>query len=115
MATYAFAAPIIPGKVDEWKAFDKQLVGEKRSDYAASCKRAGLTRVAAFLQRSPNGDLAVIVVESPGDPAQALRKFLEGTEPFDRWFATRIEAIYGVSATTMAKMPPNVQDLDWRA
>ncbi|MGC2034503.1 MAG: hypothetical protein WA761_03535 [Thermoplasmata archaeon] len=115
MATYAFAAPIIPGKVDEWKAFDKQLAGEKRSDYAASCKRAGLTRVAAFLQRSPNGDLAVIVVESPGDPAQALRKFLEGTEPFDRWFAERIEAIYGVSAAAMAKMPPNAQDLDWRA
>jgi hypothetical protein len=114
MPVYAFAAPILPGKVEEWKAMIKQLAGEKRTEHTASRKRAGISRETVFHQQTPKGDFAVVVIESSGDPSRALSKMLESKDPFDLWFGERIEAIHGASAAQMAKMPPAMQVMDWR-
>ncbi len=115
MGTYAFAVPIRPGKVDEWKSFAKQLGNEKKAGYVASRKRAGITRESAFHQHTPMGDFVVVVIDSPGDAAAALGRMLEGKDPFDQWFAKRVQEIHGITAADMANMPPNTLGVDWHA
>jgi L-rhamnose mutarotase len=114
MGTYAFAAPILPGKTEEFKSFAKQMFGEKKADYAASRKRAGITREALFLQPSPMGDFVVVIMESHGDPAAAMNKMLDSKDPFDRWFFQRIGEIHGITREAMASGSPNSLIFDWR-
>jgi hypothetical protein len=115
MGTYAFAAPILPGKTEEFKAFAKQMVGEKKVEHAASRKRAGITREMVFLQKTPLGDFAVVVMESPGDASRAMDKIFASQDPFDRWFLQRIGEIHGVTRERMASGTPNSLVLEWRA
>jgi hypothetical protein len=115
MSTYAFVAPIRPGKLEDWKAFTKQLAGEKKAEYVASRKRAGLTRETAYHQKSPMGDLVVVVMDSPGDTAAAIGRLFQSKDPFDLWFAKRVEEIHGITGADMAKMPVNSVHLDWHA
>lgn len=115
MTTYAFVAPIVPGKLEDWKAFTREFSGERKTEYAASRKRAGITRETAFHQKTPNGDVAVIVIESSTDAAAALAKLFRSTDPFDRWFAERVQQIHGISGDELARMTPNMQHYEWRA
>ncbi len=115
MGTYAFTVPIVPGKVEEWKAFTKELSGGKKSDYQASRKRAGIVRETVFLQKTPMGDFVVVVLEAQGDAAVAMAKVFASSDPFDRWFAERVKHLHGISAAELAGMPPNTMHYDWRA
>jgi hypothetical protein len=115
MGTYAFAAMILPGKTEEFKAFAKQLVGEKKVEHAASRKRAGITRELVFHQKTPMGDLAVVVMESPGDASAGMNKIFDSKDPFDRWFIQRIGELHGITREQMAGGASSSLILDWRA
>ena len=41
------SAPILPGKLDEWKALDAEMNGPRREEHARSRKRMGVTREVA--------------------------------------------------------------------
>lgn len=46
MAVIAFAAPILPGKLEAWMRFTQEMLGARRQDYEASRRRLGITREA---------------------------------------------------------------------
>lgn len=114
MATYAIAAPLPPEKSAERWAFVKEIQGPRAKEHAVSRLRAGLTRETVVLQKTPQGEVAIGIFERPGDAAFSLLRTLEGTDPFDRWFAERVAAIHGITAPTANRMPRNEPVFDWR-
>lgn len=115
MGTYAFVAPIVPGKVEEWKAFTKELAGAKKAEYEASRKYAGIVRETVFHQKTPMGDFVVVVLEAQGDGGVALQKLFDLNQPFNRWFAGKVQELHGMTAEQFSSMTPNTLQYNWHA
>ena len=43
MATLAFAAPVLPGKTEEWRKFCDELNNQRKAAFSATNQRLGLT------------------------------------------------------------------------
>ena len=114
MASLAMAFPILPGKTEQWKHFTQEMAGPRHSEYEASRKRLGETREAAYLQHTPQGDMAVIYAE-----AQDVQRVFEGfgmsQEPFDVWFREQVKEIHGVDLSQPLPGPLPEAFTDWRA
>ena len=114
MASFAIALPILPRKLEQWKHFCQEMSGPLRSEYEASRKRLGMTREVAFLQPTPQGDMAVIYAE-----AQDVQRVFEGfgmsQEPFDVWFREQVKEIHGVDLSQPLPGPLPEAFVDWRA
>lgn len=93
MPMVAFAMPLTPGKTQEWLNWSEELNGPRRAEYEASRRRIGLTKEFGYLQHTPNGDLAIIVLES-GDLAHAMQVISTSQEPFDVDFRARAKEYF---------------------
>lgn len=114
MASLAMAFPILPGKTEQWQHFCQEMVGPRYSEYQASRKRLGLTREVAYLQHTPQGDLAIIYVEAPSVPA-VFGGLGASQEPFDVWFREQALEIHGVDLSQPPAGPLPEAIVDWRA
>ncbi len=103
MAMLAMAAPILPGKFDQWQQLKAQLMGPRRDAYEASRKRMGVQE-RSFLQRTPMGDLLILVFEGP-DPAGALAIMAGSKDPFDVWLAQQALEIHGLDVNQPGGIP----------
>ena len=113
MPTIAFAAPLLPGKTDaDREALASCAHGDRQADHKASRERAGITREAVWIQSTPEGDVAVVVIDSP-DPEAAMGALATSEDPFDVWFRGHIQDVHGMDMTESA--PPPEQVLDYRA
>ena len=90
-----FALPILPGKTQDARAFQRALDGPRKAEYAASEQRIGIVKEHWFLQQTPQGDLFLAYMESPAF-AQALAQFAQSQDAFDQWFKERLAAVTGV-------------------
>ena len=109
----AFAAPLLPGKADaDRDALASTQSGERKADYESSRRRAGITREAVWLQSTPDGDVAVVLIEAD-DIAAALGTLAGSQEPFDVWFREHIQEVHGMDLSE--GFPPPEQLLDFRA
>ncbi len=115
--TLAFAVPIIPGKTDA----DREAMqscggggggGERQADHAASRARAGITRESVWIQSTPGGDLAVVLLESD-DIGAAMGALAGSQEPFDTWFREVLKDVHGIDLAEGFAPPEQV--LDYRA
>jgi hypothetical protein len=113
MQTIAFAAPLLPGKTDaDREALASCAQGDRRAGYEASRKRAGITRESVWIQSTPGGDVAVVVIESP-DVQAAMGGLATSDEPFDTWFRQHLRDVHGIDLA--AGFPPPEQVLDFHA
>jgi hypothetical protein len=103
MAMMAMAAPILPGKLDRWQELKAQLMGPRRDEYEASRRRLGVHE-HSFLQRTPMGDLLILVFEG-SDPAGAMAKMASSKDPFDEWMAQQALEIHGLDLRHIDSMP----------
>ncbi|MBI3979487.1 MAG: hypothetical protein HY331_14995 [Chloroflexi bacterium] len=101
MALLAFAAPVLPGKTEQWRRFAEELMGPRRNDYVASRRRLGV-RERAFFQSTPQGDLVIVTLEGE-NPAAAFRRFGTADDPFTRWFVDQVKEIHGFD---LSQPPP---------
>ena len=92
---YAFAAPIVPGKLEAWKAMVKEMKGAKKKEYQASRKKMGVKHERAWLQHTPQGDFVVVSIEGKEAP-KLFEKFAASKEPFDKWFLAQIAEVHGI-------------------
>jgi hypothetical protein len=113
MPTIAFAAPLLPGKTEaDRDALASCANGDRRADHQASRERAGITREAVWIQSTPDGDVAVVVVEAP-DIEAAMGALATSDEPFDKWFREHVRDVHGMDLAE--GFPPPEQVLDYRA
>lgn len=90
-----FALPILPGKTEDARAFQQELDGPRKSEYATSEQRIDIVKEHWFLQGTPNGDLLLAYMESP-DFGNALGQFSRSQDEFDQWFKRRLADVTGV-------------------
>ena len=114
MASLASAFPILPGKTEQWKHVSREIAGPRLGEYEASRKRMGVTREVAYLQQTPQGDMAIVYIE-----AQDIPRVFEGLgmsqEPFDAWFREQTKEIHGVDLSQPLPGPLPEAIVDWRA
>ncbi len=93
MALLAFVAPIIPGKLDQWRMFTSELHGGRLRDFTASRRQLGIHE-RTFLQSTPQGDFVIVTIEGD-NPASALKRFGASNDEFTRWFIQQVKEIHG--------------------
>jgi hypothetical protein len=81
--------PILPGKMEDAREFQKELDGPRKSEYAASERNIGIDKEVWFIASSPAGDQFVAYIESP-DFNKALGMFVQSRDDFDLWFKDRL-------------------------
>jgi hypothetical protein len=90
-----FALPVLEGRTEDARAFFEELETQRKDAYAASERRINITKEAWFAQHTPQGGLLLAYIESP-DFADALGKFSQSQDEFDRWFKRRVAEVTGV-------------------
>jgi hypothetical protein len=85
---------------------------DRRTEFEASRRRLGITAERGFLQRTPNGDLAVVVFDVI-DPARMLAGTASSTEPLDADFRSYLLDVFGLDLTHVPTTPPSEQVFDW--
>ena len=81
--------------------------GERRDEHSASRRRHHITRESVWIQGTPAGDLAVVLIESP-DLSHALLGLTTSVEPFDVWFREHLLAVHGMDLTAGMSLPERV-------
>ncbi|MCW2920604.1 MAG: hypothetical protein JWL76_478 [Thermoleophilia bacterium] len=112
MATYAFAAPVLDGLTDKYRAFTQALVTSRREEAETSRRAAGLDREQVFLQPTPMGDVAVIVWET-NDFAKVSKHFGTDTSDFGAWFRSSLETFHGFDIAKVDMPTPVLVD-EWK-
>jgi len=96
--------PILPGKTEAARAFQRELGTTWKADYAHSERRIGITKEHWFLAAVPGGDQLVVYIESP-DFARAIGQFGASTDEFDLWFKRSLAAVSGID---LGNLPPGM-------
>ncbi len=90
MTNYAFSIPIVKGKTDTWKKYVQEMLGNRRDDYNKSRQRIGLRLERVWLQKTPQGDIAVAYWETDNNPRTVFEHFMKSEDTFDKWFRDKI-------------------------
>ena len=109
----AFAIPVLPGKTDtDRSAMRSCWKGDRRTAYEASRKRLGITREAVWIQKTSDGDVAVVYLEAD-DLQRTFDGMAASDDSFDRWFREYCLDAHGHDLK--AGFPPPEQALDFRS
>jgi hypothetical protein len=103
MAYYAFTNPVLPGKIEVWKNYIKEMNGPRNRERAESRKKVGLTVERVWLQHTSMGDLAVVYWEAK-DIGKVFEALMKSEAPFDKWFRDKI--LVEVHGMDLSKAPP---------
>lgn len=111
--TICFALPLLPETTDADR--DEMLAcwrGERAAAHRASRARHGITREATWIQSTPAGDLAIVLLESD-DLAASLYGIATSSGPFDAWFRDHVQRVHGLDLAGGIHLPEQI--LDYRA
>jgi hypothetical protein len=113
MPTVAFCLPILPGQTESFRAFSRRFAVERRAEFEASRRRQGVTVERSFLQRTPGGDVAIVILEA-NDPARMFAEVAGSTESLDVDFRAYLRQTFGID---LSATPPAIAEpiFDWRA
>jgi hypothetical protein len=108
--TLCFAARLLP----EMTSSDREEMlacwtGERSEEHATSRRRHGITRESVWIQGTPAGDVAVVLIESADLPT-ALLGLATSQAPFDVWFREHLMAVHGMDLTAGMSVPELVLD-----
>lgn len=108
----AFALPLLPGRSeDERAALASCWTGRRREAHGDARRRAGITREAVWLQRTPVGDLSVVHIEAD-DLEQAGSVLATSPDPFDQWFREHVLLVHGTALADGLPSPEQLLDFD---
>ncbi|MDR6507248.1 DUF6176 family protein [Arthrobacter oryzae] len=110
MECIVWSAPILPGKLEAWKAFCE---GTKTGDeYDRQRKRMGIVREVVSLMQTPGGDFACIFQEAK-DLAKAFQVLAQSDDPYDVWFRDQIMELHGLTPEMLQGPPPATVAVDY--
>ena len=105
MDQICLALPILPGKTEDARAFQRELDTARKADYDRSERRIGITKEVWYIASLPSGDHLIAYMETE-DFNRALGMFVESRDEFDQWFKRRLAEVTGVD---MNNLPPDMQ------
>ena len=100
MAVLNFAAPILPGKLEQWRAWQGQFAvgGPQRAEWEDQMRRYKVTRQVVSLQQTPNGDFVIVLFEG-ADPGAVMAGMAGSDNEFDKSFAKHIMEVHGIDVS----------------
>ena len=114
MAVFNGAFPILPGKVDDARAFAEETMGARRSGFDESQTRGGVTRETWSIQEMSDGSAIVLVWFESTDPDKTFAELSQDSSEFAVWFRGRVQELNGIDLTEPPEGGPELV-LDWRA
>ncbi len=96
--------PLLPGKTEDARAFQRELDTARKADYDRSERRIGITKEVWYLASLPTGDQLVVYIESE-DFGRAIGLFGASQDAFDVWFKGRLAEVSGVD---LGDLPPGM-------
>ena len=100
-AMLALVVPILAGKLDQWCTVVHDLAGPRGDDWQTQRRRLGL-RERLFLQHTPNGAFAIVVLEGRDLPG-AMHAIGADTDEFSVWLRQQVLETEGLD---LAAPPP---------
>jgi hypothetical protein len=113
MESCVLAAPILPGKIEDWRRFCQVLLGSRRSQYEASRRRLGIAHEQAWLTQTATGGLAIVYLEADA-PDEVLGRLAASDVPFDGWLRQQLLDLHGVDVTEGCALPVHERIFDWQ-
>jgi hypothetical protein len=110
LSAFAFAIPVVPGKEELDRETLDEMAGERRDEYEAALRQAGLTRHDIWHQETPDGTVAVVYAEGD-DPEAGVARFGSSDEPFNAWFRDRMQEVHGVDISQGAPRAAKVHEM----
>lgn len=108
MTLLAICVPILPGKLERWRAFAAELTGPRLHEFEQSRQRLGV-RERTFLQHNPDGSDAVLVTLEGADPRRAFGDWGMTNDDFTDWFVDQVKQIHGLDLRSA--LPEHLPDL----
>ncbi|HEX2032377.1 MAG TPA: hypothetical protein VHL78_13450 [Actinomycetota bacterium] len=107
----AAALPVLPGQSDRVRNFAAEIEPHLE-EFERLNREATVTRYANWLQRTPTGDVEIVVMEAD-DPSKIRTSFTDSA--YDRWWLGYLQDVHGVDMT--APDPPSAAPMvwEWRA
>jgi len=121
MASFAFAAPVLPGKdertitkllgsrmqeyeqpcarplkpgaTDAGRKFMKETFVQRRNELTVSRRALGQVGEVVVLNSTPQGDFICVYLEGE-DPVEAKRRSAASTRPYDVWFKQQLATLF---------------------
>lgn len=112
MQCLTWAAPIVPGKLDDWHRFNDEMHA-RWDEHAASRQEMGMTREVASLMQTPGGDFVCLYHEAD-DLGHAFKVLATSESPYLVWFRENLIAIHGLTPEMLEGPPPAEVKLDWK-
>ena len=105
MASTTFAAPILPGKTDAWKAAVAEISGARKQDYLQARRALGITKEVVTLQQTPMGDFVVVFLEAENITG-IMQRMMDATDAFHTWFKEAVlKECHGMEGSS--HLPPD--------
>ena len=114
MGSMSWFVPLLPGKLDAWKAMTEESNGPRREEHARSRQRLGITREVAALVQTPQGDFTSVFLEAE-DIATVFKSMFESDDPYDKWFMDRTMEVHGMNPEMFEAGLPAKVYFDYRA
>ena len=114
MQSITWFTPILPGKLEEWKAMVAEVNGPRREEMNRLYQQAGVAREVTSLMHTPQGDFVCLFHESE-DLAKVFRTIATSTEPLAVWFREHLASVHGLTAEMLQGPPPAEVFFEYRA
>ena len=101
-------APILEGKLEDWKKWTSGFTGSNKVEFADFNKRYGLTRNDVWLTQTPGGPTAVVLLEGSGSDT-FMQKVGHSENPYDKSFVKAIEGFHGMDLNSPPTGPMPVK------
>jgi len=108
----AVIVPILPDQIDAWKAWNREVVEDRKAEFNDFNDRFGITSHRVWFAESPDGPVAVVVHDGPGADS-FMGKVAESEHEFDQWFRESISRFHGVDFSQPFPGPAPVSMLEW--
>ena len=105
MQSITWFTPILPGKLEEWKAMVAEVNGPRREEMNRLYQQAGGAREVTSLMHTPQGDFVCLFHESE-DLAKVFRTIATSQEPLAVWFREHLASVHGMTAEMLQGPPP---------
>jgi hypothetical protein len=114
MECITWFAPILPGKLEAWKALDAEMSGARAAEHKRSRERMGITREVASHMQTPQGDFVCLFHEAE-NLAKAFETLATSEDPYDVWFREHLVELHGLTAEMLQGPPPAQLTFDYKA
>lgn len=114
MESITWFAPILPGKLEEWKSLIEEIHGPREADHRRSRERIGLTREVVSHMETPQGDFVCLFHEGE-DLTRSFQEVANSDDPHDQWFREKIQAVHGITPDMLQGPLPATLHFDYKA